>query len=113
MKTPVARKAHRLSSDYVVILRLVSISIMENKVGQKEIDEMVGIRIYLNAHKSEDGFEPRGLPQPTQARPGSREKVAILAARIEQGVDLYHPLDNPIPLATLDRRFHHGRLSDS
>ena len=78
---------------------------------QKEISQMVGIRIYLDAHKSEEGFEPRGLPEPTQARPGSREKVAILAARLEKGVDLYHPLDNPIPIATLDRRFN-SSLSD-
>lgn len=73
---------------------------------------MVGIRVHLGVHGSEQGFETRGLPQPTAARPGSPEKVRILASRLEQGVDLYHPLDNPIPMAALDRRFA-GRLSDS
>ena len=70
---------------------------------------MVGIRVHLDVHRSEDGFEPRGLAEPTQARPGSPEKVEILAARLEQGLDLYHPQDNPIPMASLDRRFR-GRF---
>lgn len=67
---------------------------------------MVGIRIHLDVHRSENGFETKGLAtEPTQARPGSPEKVAILAARLEQGFELYHPQDNPIPMAALDRRF--------
>ena len=30
---------------------------------------------------------------PTQAPPGSAEKVAVLAARLEAGAGLWHPLD--------------------
>ena len=37
--------------------------------------------------------------QPTDALPGSEEKVAVLAERARLGLSLWHPLD-----ATLDRR---------
>ena len=72
---------------------------------------MVGIRVHLGVHGSETGFKTRGMPQPTNARPGSLEKVEVLASRLEQGLDLYHPLDNPIPMAALDRRYP-GQPSD-
>lgn len=41
-----------------------------------------------------DTEEARPLPRtPTQALPGSAEKVAIMEARFVQNVDLHHPLD--------------------
>ena len=39
------------------------------------------------------------LPTPTDAVPGSAEKVAVLAERARRGQALWHPLDAP-----LDRR---------
>ena len=38
-------------------------------------------------------FCPWPSPAPTDARPGSAEKVALLAARAKAGVDLWHPDD--------------------
>jgi len=35
----------------------------------------------------------RLAPASTRARPGSPEKIAVLAARWEQGFDLFHPHD--------------------
>lgn len=35
----------------------------------------------------------RPLAEPTQAEPGSPEKVAELARRLEAGQELWHPLD--------------------
>ena len=34
------------------------------------------------------------MPEPTQAFPGSAEKIAILAARLGSGLVLHHPQDN-------------------
>jgi hypothetical protein len=42
-------------------------------------------------------FEPAELPFPqaqaTDAVPGSEEKVAVLARRLEEGLPLWHPAD--------------------
>jgi len=42
-------------------------------------------------------FEPESTPQdlydPTEALPGSHEKLDILAERVEQGLPLWHPSD--------------------
>lgn len=42
---------------------------------------------------------PRGITpadyEPTEAMPGSREKVAVMADRVARGLPLYHPLDAP------------------
>ncbi len=37
--------------------------------------------------------EPDVLPLPTDATPGTREKIAVLRARLEAGVRLHHPDD--------------------
>jgi hypothetical protein len=37
------------------------------------------------------------LPEPTDAPPGSPEKVAILEQRARLGQALWHPLDAPMP----------------
>jgi hypothetical protein len=42
---------------------------------------------------------PRGVNpedyEPTEAMPGSREKVEVMADRLARGLPLYHPLDAP------------------
>ncbi len=38
-------------------------------------------------------FEPPNEAEPTTARPGTPEKVQVLAARIENGMPLWHPAD--------------------
>ncbi len=38
-------------------------------------------------------FAPPGPVFPTQAKPGSPEKIAVLAERVRQGVALWHPDD--------------------
>lgn len=35
-------------------------------------------------------FEPLLIPEPTDARPGSIEKVRVMQARLEAGEDLHH-----------------------
>lgn len=48
----------------------------------------------IRVSHDEGRFIPHGLPsEPTQAAPGSAEKMAVLMARIAAGVDLWHPLD--------------------
>jgi hypothetical protein len=48
----------------------------------------------------EDLFRPRPAKTATYARPGSVEKIAVLAARAERGEELYHPDDETIPLCS-------------
>ncbi len=45
--------------------------------------------------KNDDGRRPRfRLPEePTDARPGSEEKIRIMAARYERGEAIFHPDD--------------------
>ena len=38
-------------------------------------------------------FVPHGLPVPTNAIPGTLEKIAIIKGRLVDGVELYHPDD--------------------
>lgn len=45
------------------------------------------------AHRGIGHRPPRKLPEPTQARGGTPEKVAVLAGRVERGECLWHPLD--------------------
>ena len=53
---------------------------------------------YLGANKTDDGFEPTRMPEPTDAAPGTWSKVEILAARLQAGEELWHPEDKPIDL---------------
>lgn len=41
------------------------------------------------------GFEPHPVAEPTRALPGSKEKVAAIAARVERGEEAWHPEDGP------------------
>ena len=45
-----------------------------------------------------DPVNPPPIPPPTPALPGSAEKVAELARRMERGEALWHPLDGLIPV---------------
>ena len=53
---------------------------------------------YLNANKTDDGFEPTKEPDPTVAAPGTWEKVEVLAERLQLGTNLWHSEDQPIDL---------------
>lgn len=51
------------------------------------------------------GWEPsRRLPEPTDALPGTPEKVAVLTKRLAAGQLLWHPLD-----ANLDPKYADDR----
>jgi hypothetical protein len=50
----------------------------------------------------DEDFEPKRLPAPTAARPGSLEKLLLLADRLVKGEALYHPLDETL-LATVEQ----------
>lgn len=39
------------------------------------------------------GLEPMLIPEPTNARPGSDEKIVVLRSRLERGFQLYNPSD--------------------
>ena len=51
---------------------------------------------YLRRHGSDHKFEPAPPSCPTKAMPGSRDKVAIMAARLLAGEDIHHEQDERI-----------------
>ncbi len=50
--------------------------------------------IHLFGHDEDFYPQPHDGWQPTDAIAGSSEKIAVLRSRIEQGMPLFHPLDN-------------------
>jgi hypothetical protein len=42
--------------------------------------------------------------QPTEAPPGSAEKIAVMAERVKLRVAVFHPEDAPLPLPALEVR---------
>ncbi len=42
-------------------------------------------------------YEPKPASEPTTARPGTKQKVEVLRARVELGETLWHPLDDDTP----------------
>lgn len=50
--------------------------------------------IRIVGHDEDFYPQPRDDWQPTDAIAGSSEKIAVLRSRIEQGMPLFHPLDN-------------------
>lgn len=58
----------------------------------------------LKSKLHDEDFEPRGKSKPTAARPGSLEKLHVLAERAELGQPLWHPLDECI-VATVAMEF--------
>ena len=53
----------------------------------KSLDE------HLDEFKSDDGYEPSALPQPTDFPPGSPDKVQLMRERLERDEHLWHPND--------------------
>ena len=53
------------------------------------------------------GMDPAGRlrqpPEPTQALPGSVEKIIVLRERVRLGLELWHPEDAPLPRRPLRR----------
>ena len=49
-------------------------------------------------------FEPIAKPEPTDAAPGSLEKLEVLARRLLRGEELYHEEDQPV-LATIEQSY--------
>lgn len=58
--------------------------------------------IKLKLH--DEDFEPGEMPEPTGARPGSLEKLFVIAKRVELGQQLFHPCDESV-LATVAQQF--------
>ena len=54
---------------------------------------------YLAVSKTDDGFEPSKEPDPTDAEPGSWEKVEVLASRLANGEILWSDGDKKIDLS--------------
>ena len=49
---------------------------------------------YILEHsRGDEGYEPHGNSSKTTARPGSKEKIAILSRRLVRGGPLWHPRD--------------------
>lgn len=53
---------------------------------------------YLETHHGEDGFVPSEATSPVADPPGSVEKFRAIAARVDRGEELFHPLDSCLPL---------------
>ena len=47
----------------------------------------------LEATQNGFNFIPSTFPEPTDASPGSLKKLNVLAERLRNGVELWHPLD--------------------
>ena len=53
-----------------------------------------------------------GLPlTPTDARPGSEEKIRVLAERVRMRVSLWHPLDATLVSSTGAPKAHQASMS--
>lgn len=55
--------------------------------------EPTSVQEWVKVYGAEDAFVPRAKPKPTQAIPGSPEKIEILRQRVEQGTALWHEQD--------------------
>lgn len=53
----------------------------------------MNIFLHLETWHDDEHFRPAPCPEPTDARPGSPKKFAVLMARIEAGVELWHDGD--------------------
>ena len=48
------------------------------------------------AHSRDHQFEPPNQSAPTQARPGSAQKLQVMAERYRSGQPLHHPYDETL-----------------
>ena len=62
--------------------------------------------IRLKQH--DEDYEPDELPLPTGARPGSLEKLFVIAERVEKGQKLFHPCDETV-LATVKQEIEKAK----
>ncbi len=62
----------------------------------------------LKRKMHDEDFEPRAKSEPTAARPGSLEKLHVLAERAERGQPLWHKFDECI-LATVAMEFEKAK----
>ena len=62
----------------------------------------------LKSKLHDEDFEPRIDCEPTPARPGSLEKLFVLAERVERGQPLYHKFDECV-LATVAMEFEKAK----
>lgn len=58
-------------------------------------------RNVFEALENEEDFQPTGEPIPTNARPGSIEKLQVLCERAAAGLPLWHRDDNAHPIVCL------------
>ena len=56
---------------------------------------------HLEFFRNDQFFAPRHIPEPTEAEPGSKAKIGVLAQRIIDGQDLWHEDDPQIDLETM------------
>lgn len=55
------------------------------------------VQACLSSNHEPDFFGGHELPaEPTSARPGTEEKIAVMAERVQQRVSLHHPLDGRV-----------------
>lgn len=64
-----------------------------------EFAEPRSVMEWIRCHGAEDAFCPRQAPEPTRALPGSKEKIDVLAQRIEIGADLWSDDDPKIGMS--------------
>ncbi len=71
------------------------------KLGIRREDDSVYGALMRVGH--DEDFEPSRLPEPTDAPPGSLEKLLLLTKRVIRGEVLHHPEDNAV-LATVEQQ---------
>ena len=60
--------------------------------------------------RHDEDFVPSKQPEPTEARPGSIEKMQVLSARLMAGEELHHPSDVTIA-ATIEEQSEMAKLA--
>lgn len=51
---------------------------------------------HVRIYRSDRGFVAADPTQPTEALPGTPEKIAVMKARLKAGQQLHHPLDRQL-----------------
>lgn len=89
------------NSRYLAAMRAL-IASSPNGLPQRPRTLFEAIALFCDANRAV--FVPRGLPEPTDAQPGSAEKIRVLRARLAAGLELWHPDDLVIdsPLAAFE-----------
>ena len=61
-------------------------------LSRKQQIMLANVYHHIDRHRNEQSYLPKGLPEPTTAEPGSKDKIAVLASRVEAGLELHHRL---------------------